>query len=39
LSDAGLAVLSATEAAAELARGAILAEAYTRACLDRISTL
>src|SRR5271169_352195 len=39
LSDAGLAVLSATEAVAELARGAISAEAYTRACLDRISAL
>jgi Asp-tRNA(Asn)/Glu-tRNA(Gln) amidotransferase A subunit family amidase len=37
LSDANLAALSATEAAAELARGAISAEDYCHACLDRIS--
>ena len=39
MSDASLAALSATEAAAELARGAISAEDYTRACLDRIAAL
>jgi Asp-tRNA(Asn)/Glu-tRNA(Gln) amidotransferase A subunit family amidase len=31
--------LTATEAAAEIARGAISAEDYTRACLDRIEAL
>src|SRR5665213_3216378 len=31
--------LSATQAAAEIARGALSAEAYTQACLDRISEL
>ncbi len=31
--------LTATEAAAEIARGAISAEEYTRACLDRIATV
>jgi len=30
-------MLSATEAVAEMARGAISAEDYTRACLDRIA--
>jgi Asp-tRNA(Asn)/Glu-tRNA(Gln) amidotransferase A subunit family amidase len=37
LADDGLATLSATEAVAEMARGAFSAEEYTRACLDRIS--
>jgi Asp-tRNA(Asn)/Glu-tRNA(Gln) amidotransferase A subunit family amidase len=31
--------LSATEAAAEIARGALSAEEYTRACLDRIAAV
>ena len=33
----GLATLSATEAVAEMARGAVSAEEYTRVCLDRIA--
>lgn len=37
MADDGLATLSATEAVAEMARGAISAEEYTRACLDRIA--
>ncbi len=37
--DASLAALTATAAAAEIARGAISAEDYTRACLDRIAAL
>jgi Asp-tRNA(Asn)/Glu-tRNA(Gln) amidotransferase A subunit family amidase len=37
LADDGLVTLTATEAAAELARGAISAEDYARACLDRIA--
>jgi Asp-tRNA(Asn)/Glu-tRNA(Gln) amidotransferase A subunit family amidase len=37
LADDGLATLSATEAVAEMARGAVSAEEYTRACLDRIA--
>jgi len=37
LADDGLVTLTATEAAAELARGAISAEDYSRACLDRIA--
>ena len=39
MSDVSLAALSATEAAAEIARGAISAEEYTRACLDRIAAV
>jgi Asp-tRNA(Asn)/Glu-tRNA(Gln) amidotransferase A subunit family amidase len=39
LSDASLAALSATEAAAEMARGAVSAEDYTRACLERIAAI
>ena len=39
MSDASLAALSATEAAAELARGAVSAEDYARACLDRIAAV
>src|SRR5260370_41880395 len=31
--------LTATEAAAEIARGAVSAEDYTRACLDRIEAV
>lgn len=34
-----LVTLTATEAAAQIARGAISAEDYTRACLDRIAAL
>jgi Asp-tRNA(Asn)/Glu-tRNA(Gln) amidotransferase A subunit family amidase len=37
LADDGLVTLTATEAAVELARGAISAEDYSRACLDRIA--
>jgi Asp-tRNA(Asn)/Glu-tRNA(Gln) amidotransferase A subunit family amidase len=37
LADDGLATLSATEAVAEMARGAVSAEEYTRACLDCIT--
>ena len=37
MADDGLVTLTATEAAAELARGAISAEDYSRACLDRIA--
>jgi Asp-tRNA(Asn)/Glu-tRNA(Gln) amidotransferase A subunit family amidase len=36
LSEQSLTALSATKAAAEIARGAISSEEYTRACLDRI---
>jgi Asp-tRNA(Asn)/Glu-tRNA(Gln) amidotransferase A subunit family amidase len=36
LADDGLVTLTATEAAAEIARGAVSAEDYSRACLDRI---
>jgi Asp-tRNA(Asn)/Glu-tRNA(Gln) amidotransferase A subunit family amidase len=39
LADASLVTLSATQAAAELARGAISAEDYCHACLDRISAV
>jgi Asp-tRNA(Asn)/Glu-tRNA(Gln) amidotransferase A subunit family amidase len=39
LADDGLVTLTATEAAAELARGAISAEDYARACLDRIAAI
>jgi Asp-tRNA(Asn)/Glu-tRNA(Gln) amidotransferase A subunit family amidase len=39
LSEESLTALSATKAAAEIARGAISSEDYTRACLDRISAL
>lgn len=39
MTDASLTTLSATEAAAEMARGAISAEAYVRACLERIAAL
>src|SRR5258708_37665319 len=39
MADDGLVTLTATEAAAELARGAISAEEYARACLDRIAAL
>src|SRR5262245_12846329 len=35
----GLVMLTATEAAAEIARGAISAEDYARACLERIQAL
>jgi Asp-tRNA(Asn)/Glu-tRNA(Gln) amidotransferase A subunit family amidase len=37
LADDGLVTLTATEAAAELARGAISAEDYSRACLNRVA--
>jgi len=36
LADDGLVTLTASEAAAEIARGALSAEDYARACLDRI---
>ena len=36
MSEQSLTALSATKAAAEIARGAISSEEYTRACLDRI---
>ena len=39
MADASLATLSATEAAADIARGAISAEDYTRACLERIAAV
>src|SRR5262245_20292883 len=39
MADDGLTALTATEAAAEIARGAISSEDYTRACLDRIAAL
>jgi Asp-tRNA(Asn)/Glu-tRNA(Gln) amidotransferase A subunit family amidase len=39
MADDGLVKLTATEAAAELERGAISAAEYSRACLDRIAAL
>ena len=39
MSEESLTALSATKAAAEIARGAISSEEYTRACLDRIAAL
>src|SRR5262249_15973003 len=39
MADDGLTALTATEAAAEIARGAVSAEEYVRACLDRIEAL
>jgi len=39
LADNALTALTATEAAAEIARGAVSAEDYARACLDRIEAL
>jgi Asp-tRNA(Asn)/Glu-tRNA(Gln) amidotransferase A subunit family amidase len=39
LADDGLVNLTATEAAADIARGAVSAEAYVRACLARIEAL
>jgi Asp-tRNA(Asn)/Glu-tRNA(Gln) amidotransferase A subunit family amidase len=39
LADNELTALTATEAAAEIARGTVSAEDYARACLDRIETL
>jgi Asp-tRNA(Asn)/Glu-tRNA(Gln) amidotransferase A subunit family amidase len=39
LSEASLTALSATKAAAEIARGAISSEEYTRACLDRVAAV
>jgi Asp-tRNA(Asn)/Glu-tRNA(Gln) amidotransferase A subunit family amidase len=39
LTHSGKTPLTATQAAAEIARGALSAEDYTRACLDRISEL
>jgi Asp-tRNA(Asn)/Glu-tRNA(Gln) amidotransferase A subunit family amidase len=39
LSEESLTALSATKAAAEIARGAISSEEYTRACLDRIAAV
>ena len=39
MSEESLTALSATKAAAEIARGAISSEDYTRACLDRIAAL
>jgi Asp-tRNA(Asn)/Glu-tRNA(Gln) amidotransferase A subunit family amidase len=39
LADNALTALTATEAAAEIARGAVSAEEYARACLDRIEAV
>ena len=39
MADNELTALTATEAAAEIARGTVSAEDYARACLDRIETL
>ena len=39
MADNALTALTATEAAAEIARGAVSAEDYARACLDRIEAL
>ena len=39
MSEESLTALSATKAAAEIARGAISSEEYTRACLDRIEAV
>jgi Asp-tRNA(Asn)/Glu-tRNA(Gln) amidotransferase A subunit family amidase len=39
MADDGLTTLTATEAAAEMARGAFSAEEYSRACLDRIEAV
>src|SRR5712691_8826661 len=39
MADDGLVTLTATEAAAEIARGAMSAEDYSRACLDRIAAV
>jgi Asp-tRNA(Asn)/Glu-tRNA(Gln) amidotransferase A subunit family amidase len=39
LSQPDLTALTATQAAAEIARGAITAEDYTRACIDRIAAV
>ena len=39
MADASLATLSATQAAAEMARGAMSVEDYIRACIDRISAV
>ena len=39
MSEESLTALSATKAAAEIARGTISSEDYTRACLDRIAAL
>jgi Asp-tRNA(Asn)/Glu-tRNA(Gln) amidotransferase A subunit family amidase len=39
LADDGLVMLTATEVASEIARGAISAEDYSRACLERIDAL
>src|SRR5262249_45788697 len=39
MADDGLTALTATEAAAEIAGGAVSAEDYARACLDRIEAL
>jgi len=39
LATAEIALLTATEATAEIARGAISAEDYTRACLDQIASI
>jgi hypothetical protein len=36
MADDGLVTLTASEAAAEIARGAVSAETYARACLARI---
>src|SRR5262245_9980897 len=39
MADGGLTALTATETAAEIARGSISAEEYSRACLDRIAAV
>ena len=39
MADDGLVTLTASEAAAEIARGAVSAETYARACLARIEAL